>query len=36
MFTGTISITGGFLVYEAIMLRLPSLKATRNVTKKII
>jgi riboflavin transporter FmnP len=33
---GTVSITGGFLVYEAIMLRLPSLKATRNETKKII
>ena len=33
---GTISITGGFLVYEAIMLRLPSLKAARNETKKII
>jgi riboflavin transporter FmnP len=33
---GTISITGGFLVYEAIMLRLPSLKATRNETRKII
>ncbi len=33
---GTISIAGGFLVYEAIMLRLPSLRADRNETKKII
>jgi riboflavin transporter FmnP len=27
---GTISIAGGFLIYEAIMLRLPSLRAARN------
>ena len=33
---GTISIAGGFLVYEAIMLRLPSLRAARDETKKII
>jgi riboflavin transporter FmnP len=33
---GVISIAGGFLVYEAIMLRLPSLRADRNETKKII
>ena len=33
---GTISIAGGFLVYEAILLRLPSLRAARNETKKII
>jgi len=33
---GIISIAGGFLVYEAILLRLPSLKAARNETKKII
>jgi len=33
---GTISIAGGFLVYEAILLRLPYLKAARNETKKII
>ena len=33
---GIISIAGGFLVYEAILLRLPSLRAARNETKKII
>ena len=33
---GTISIAGGFLVYEAILLRLPSLRAARTETKKII
>jgi riboflavin transporter FmnP len=33
---GVISIAGGFLVYEAIMLRLPSLRADRTETKKTI
>jgi riboflavin transporter FmnP len=33
---GVISITGGFLVCEAIMLRLPSLRADRTETKKTI
>jgi len=33
---GTISIAGGFLIYEAIMLRLPSLRAARDETEKII
>jgi len=33
---GIISIAGAFLVYEAILLRLPSLKAARNETQKII